>query len=172
MIFLPSYETSGSEASPLPCVKRAVMLCSGALGEDFSETTQALELATEPLPGSLGGAHYDLEQVFERVNVAYFAGQLPRPRLAWSSTFARRLLGYYQHASDRLTVSRVLDDPRVPPEAIDLVMYHELLHKWLGVQAVNGRHYAHTEAFHAAERKFHTYHRARAFLDKLGSSDV
>ncbi len=35
-IFLPSYETSGSDASPVPCVNCAVMLCSGALGEDFS----------------------------------------------------------------------------------------------------------------------------------------
>jgi hypothetical protein len=138
-----------------------------ALGADFAETTQALELATEPPPGSMGGAHYDLEQVFERVNVAYFAGQLPRPRLAWSSTTARRLLGYYQHASDRLTISRVLDNPRVPPAAIDLVMYHELLHKRLGVQAINGRHYAHTEAFHAAEKKFRAYDEAKEFLDQM-----
>ena len=140
-----------------------------SLGADFGETTQALELATEPPPGGLRGAHYDLEQVFERVNAAYFAGQLPRPRLAWSSTIARRLLGYYQHASDRLTISRVLDDPRVPPDAIDLVMYHELLHKRLGLQTVNGRHYAHTEAFHAAERRFHAYREAKAFLDRLGN---
>ena len=35
-IFLPSYETSGSDTSPLPCVKCAVTLCSGALGDDFS----------------------------------------------------------------------------------------------------------------------------------------
>ena len=139
-----------------------------ALGADFAETTQALELATEPPPGSLGGAHYDLEQVFARVNAAYFGGQLPRPRLAWSSTIARRLLGFYQHASDRLTLSRVLDDPRVPLAAIDLVMYHELLHKQLGVQVVNGRHYAHTDAYHAAERQFQGYQAAKEFLDRLG----
>ncbi len=35
-IFLPSQETSGVAASPLPSVNCAVMLCSGALGEDFS----------------------------------------------------------------------------------------------------------------------------------------
>ena len=139
-----------------------------ALGADFAETTQALELATEPPPSSLGGAHYNLEQVFERVNQACFDGQVARPRLAWSSTIARRLLGFYQQASDRLTLSRVLDDPRVPPEAIELVMYHELLHKQLGVQMVNGRHYAHTEAFHAAERQFPNYARAKAFLDQMG----
>jgi hypothetical protein len=35
-IFLPSYETSGSDTSPLPCVIDEVMLNSRALGEDFS----------------------------------------------------------------------------------------------------------------------------------------
>src|SRR5471032_1647978 len=35
-IFLPSHDTSGVDASPWPSVNCAVMLCSGALGDDFS----------------------------------------------------------------------------------------------------------------------------------------
>ena len=51
-IFLPSYDTSGSEASPTPCVKRAVMLCSGALAEDFSRTIRSPPAANgAPLVG-------------------------------------------------------------------------------------------------------------------------
>jgi hypothetical protein len=142
-----------------------------ALGADFAETTQSLELVTEPPPGSLRGAHYDLDLVFARVNAAYFANQLPRPRLTWSSTIGRRLLGYYQHASDRLMISRVLDDRRVPASVIDLVMYHELLHKRLGVQVINGRHCAHTEAFHAAERQFNGYVAAKEFLDRWSAAN-
>ena len=46
-IFLPSYDTSGSDASPLPCVMLAVRLCSGALGEDFSRMIRSP-------PGALG----------------------------------------------------------------------------------------------------------------------
>ena len=68
------------------------------------------------------------------------AGRLARPRLAWSATVARRLLGFYQPSADRLVISRALDAPGVPACAIELVMYHELLHKHLGVQLVNGRH--------------------------------
>jgi hypothetical protein len=138
-----------------------------ALSDDFAETTQSLELATEPPPGGLHSAHHDLEQVFARVNAAYFAGRLPRPRLAWSSTIARRLLGYYQSSTDRLMISRILDHPRVPAAAIDLVMYHELLHKHLGVQVIDGRHYAHTEAFRQAERQFRGFEAAQAFLKHL-----
>jgi hypothetical protein len=138
-----------------------------ALGEDFSETTQALELATEPLPGGLRGAHYDLERVFETVNAAYFGGGLARPRLTWSSAVARRRLGYYQPSSDRLVVSRALDAPGVPACAIELVMYHELLHKNLGMQVVNGRQAAHTEQFRQAERQFREFQTAEAFLKNL-----
>jgi hypothetical protein len=140
-----------------------------AAGSEFAEATMALELATEPPPGSLRGRHYDLDQVFERVNAAYFGGRLARPRLVWSSTITGRLLGYYQRSTDRLMLSLALDDARVPASAIDLVMYHELLHKHLGVQVVNGRHYAHTEAFRRAERQFREYAEAKAFLDQLGA---
>jgi hypothetical protein len=35
-IFLPSYDTSGSETSPVPWVMAAVTLNSRALGDDFS----------------------------------------------------------------------------------------------------------------------------------------
>ena len=65
-------------------------------------------------------------------------------------------------------ISLALDDARVPVSAIDLVMYHELLHKHLGVQVINGRHYAHTEAFRRAERQFRQYAEAQAFLAQLG----
>ena len=139
-----------------------------AAGPEFAEATMALELTTEPPPGSLRGRHYDLDEVFARVNAAYFDGRLGRPRLVWSRTITGRLLGYYQHSTDRLMLSLALDDARVPRSAIDLVMYHELLHKHLGVQVINGRHYAHTEAFRRAERQFREYAEAKAFLDQLG----
>ena len=40
-IFLPSYDTSGSEASPLPWVNWAVRLCSIALADDFSRSIRS-----------------------------------------------------------------------------------------------------------------------------------
>lgn len=139
-----------------------------AAGPEFAEATMALELTTEPPPGSRRGRHYDLDEVFQRVNAGYFEGRLARPRLAWSRTITGRLLGYYQRSTDRLMLSLTLDDARVPPSAIELVMYHELLHKHLGVAVVNGRHYAHTDAFRRAERQFRQYAEAKAFLDQVG----
>jgi hypothetical protein len=46
-IFLPSYDTSGSDTSPLPCVIAAVTLISRALAEDFSRMIRSP-------PGALG----------------------------------------------------------------------------------------------------------------------
>ena len=40
-IFLPSYDTSGSDTSPLPWVMGAVTLNSRALGDDFSRTIRS-----------------------------------------------------------------------------------------------------------------------------------
>jgi hypothetical protein len=140
-----------------------------ANSDDYAETVVALELLTEPPPGSLRGRHYDLDQVFDAVNARYFSGGLARPRLTWSRTITGRLLGYYQRSGDRLMISQALDDPAVPRPVIDLVMYHELLHKHLGVQVVNGRHYAHTEAFRRAERQFEGYAEAQQFLEHYGS---
>jgi len=140
-----------------------------ANSDDYAETLVALELLTEPPPGSLRGWHYDLDQVFDAVNARYFGGALARPRLTWSRTITGRLLGYYQRSSDRLMISQALDDAGVPRAVIELVMYHELLHKHLGVQVVNGRHYAHTEAFRQAERQFAGYAEAQKFLERFGA---
>ncbi len=140
-----------------------------ANSDDYAETVAALELLTAPPPGALRGRHYDLEEVFDAVNTRYFGGGLARPRLTWSRTITGRLLGYYQRSGDRLMISQALDDPGVPRAVIDFVMYHELLHKHLGVQVVNGRHYAHTEAFRQAERHFDGYAEAQQFLERFGS---
>jgi hypothetical protein len=140
-----------------------------ANSDDYAETIAALEVLTEPPPGGLRGRHYDLDQVFDAVNARYFGGGLARPRLTWSRTITGRLLGYYQRSGDRLMISQALDDPQVPRAVMELVMYHELLHKHLGVQVVNGRHYAHTEAFRQAERQFEGFAAAQQFLERFGS---
>jgi hypothetical protein len=132
--------------------------------------TSALEVLAAPSQDSLRGRRYDLAQVFDRVNAAYFAGGMPRPKLSWSKALTARKMGHYQFASNTVVISLTLDDPRVPEYVIDLVMYHELLHKQMGARMVNGRRYAHTDAFRQAEWRFEHYAQAKAFLDRLNSA--
>jgi hypothetical protein len=130
----------------------------------------ALELAAGAAPDPLGarGTHRDLAEVFERVNRGCFGGRLGPPRLVWSRRHTGRKLGHYQPLTDTVMLSLNLDDARVPDVAVDFVMYHELLHRELGAQIVNGRHIVHGPAFRRAERRFPGYEAAQAFLGGAG----
>ena len=139
-----------------------------ASSEEFPEYVLALEATTLFSETSIRGRHYRLSEIFQRVNAQYFDGQLPQPHLAWNKTITHRKMGHYQPASDTILISLTLDNPSIPAYTIEFVMYHEMLHKKLGIQTVNGRRYAHTSAFRAAERQFEHYAEARAFLDQLG----
>ncbi len=64
-------------------------------------------------------------------------------------------------------ISRTLDYADVPAFVIDFVMYHELLHKKLGVAWRNGRRAVHTPAFRREENRFEQYTAAEAALAAL-----
>jgi hypothetical protein len=115
------------------------------------------------------GVHHDLDASFDRVNKEYFHGAMPRPHLVWSRTFATRKFGHYEPAHDTIMVSMVLDRETVPEYAVDLIVYHELLHKQLGLTWKNNRLAAHTPELKKRERAFRQYEQAKAVLRKLAS---
>jgi hypothetical protein len=51
-------------------------------------------------------------------------------------------------------------------------MYHEMLHKKIGLKEVNGRRYAHTQAFRNAEKKFAAYQQAEDFIKKMNQMNL
>ncbi len=134
--------------------------------EEFCEIITALEINEQDNSFQTRGRCYDLETVFARVNAQYFNGQMAHPRLTWNQTLTLRKLGHYHFSTDTVMLSITLDDPRIPPEVIDFVMYHELLHKELGIKTVNGRRYAHTSEFRAAEQRFQHYATVEKFLSR------
>lgn len=138
-----------------------------AASEPFADVTTDIEMTTAELSTATQGQHYDLAEVFARVNDAYFDGQLDRPRLAWNKTLTERKMGHYNTHTDTLMLSITLDAVPVPRYVIDYVMYHELLHKQLGVSVVNGRRYAHTPEFRAAEQAFVRHEEAEAYLAQM-----
>jgi len=120
-------------------------------------------------PASPGGTHHDLAAAFDRVNAAYFAGRLTAPRLVWGRTFTMRKFGHYDHVHDTVMVSGSLDAADVPVSAVEFIVYHELLHRELGLRWQNGRRAAHTPEFRRAEKRFPAYEQAQAVLRKLAS---
>jgi hypothetical protein len=137
-----------------------------------SEPYQRIASALELLGGVVAqtrGMRHDLASSFDRVNGAYFNGSMSRPRLVWSRTFAARKFGHYDHAHDTVMVNMVLDRSTVPESAVDFIVYHELLHKRLGIVWQSNRMAAHTPEFRAKERQFRQYDEAKAVLRKLAS---
>ncbi len=134
---------------------------------------QAVQAEIEALGGIVEqtrGMHRDLATVFEEVNRQYFDGAMSRPRLTWSALLTRRKFGHYDLVHDTVMISRTLDDTKVPQFVIDFIMYHELLHKKLGVRWQRGKLMAHTPEFRREERRFFRYAEAEAHLKRLATS--
>ena len=113
------------------------------------------------------GHHYDLDEVFESLNLRFFHGLLGRPTLTWSAHHARRMLGHYDAAHNTIMVSRVFDRPDTPRCAIEYLLYHEMLHLKHPVRVKAGRRCVHSKAFQDEERLFPELEQAKAYLKRL-----
>lgn len=112
------------------------------------------------------GTAYDLDAVFNILNLQYFSGKLPKPTLTWSSRKTYRVLGHYDAAHDTIVISRSLDSPDVPRFVVEHVVFHEMLHVAHPTKHVNGRRYNHTAAFKKDERKFEFYTKAERWIER------
>lgn len=113
------------------------------------------------------GRFYDLDEVFEALNVRFFHGLLGRPTLTWSEHHARRMLGHYDAAHNTIVVSRVFDRADTPRCAIEYLLYHEMLHLKHPVRVKAGRRCVHPKAFQEEERLFPELDQAKAYLRLL-----
>ena len=113
------------------------------------------------------GDYYDLDEVFETLNIRFFHGLMGRPLLTWSEHRARRLLGHYDSAHNTIMVSRVFDRKNTPRYAIEYLMYHEMLHLKHPVKVRGGRRCVHPREFQAEEKLFPELEQAKAYLKQL-----
>jgi hypothetical protein len=116
---------------------------------------------------SAQGQIYDLDEVFDAVNLRFFHGLLGRPTLTWSAHVARRMLGHYDAAHNTIVVSRVFDRAETPRYAIEYLLYHEMLHLKHPVRVRAGRRCVHSREFQAEERLFPELEQARQYLKRL-----
>jgi hypothetical protein len=113
------------------------------------------------------GRFYDLDSIFEDLNSRFFHGLLARPRMSWSPTGTRRILGHYDPAHNAIIVSRVFDHFAVPHFAVEYIVYHEMLHLKHPVKLRGSRRCVHSAEFHAEEKLFPQFAEANAFLKRL-----
>ena len=113
------------------------------------------------------GIVYDLEHIFDQLNVRFFHGLLARPRMTWSQVRSRRSLAHYDPAHNAIVVSKIFDHSRVPRYAVDYIVYHEMLHLKHPVKLRGTRRCVHGPEFQAEERLFPELEKAKAFLKQM-----
>lgn len=117
--------------------------------------------------GSSKGRVYDLEAIFEDLNKRFFYGLMGRPRMSWSPTKTRRILGHYDPAHNAIIISRIFDHPAIPRYAVEYIVYHEMLHLKHPVRLRGSRRCVHSAEFQAEEKLFSEWERAEQFLRKM-----
>jgi len=113
------------------------------------------------------GRVYDLDAIFEEINMRFFGGLMARPRMSWSQGRARNLLGHYDPAHNAIVVSRIFDHPAIPRYAVEYIVYHEMLHLRHPVKLNGSRRCVHSTEFRAEEKLFPQLEAAQRFLRRL-----
>jgi SprT-like family protein len=113
------------------------------------------------------GQHHDLDTIFDQLSEKYFQGLLGKPRLGWSRTASRSLLGHYDPSHNAIIISRIFDNAKAPKLALEYVMFHEMLHLRYPVEHQRSRRRVHTREFLAAERAFERLPEAKELLKGL-----
>lgn len=91
-----------------------------------------------------------LEESFNRVNEEYFNGLMEMPSLVFGKK-SKTNFATYDYQTDTIRFTTLLEKDE---EALDYVMYHELLHKKLKFYNKNGKNFHHTAEFRRLEKQF------------------
>jgi predicted metal-dependent hydrolase len=116
---------------------------------------------------SARGYVYDLDAIFEELNTRFFHRLMARPRMSWSQTKTRRILGHYDPAHNAIIISRIFDHFAVPAYVLEYVVYHEMLHLKHPVRLRGSRRCVHSAEFQAEEKLFPRAAEAEGFLKRL-----
>jgi hypothetical protein len=113
------------------------------------------------------GITYDLNEIFEKMNINFFAGLMGKPQLGWSRGASRHLLGHFDPSHNAIIISRIFDNPAVPRVALEYVMFHEMLHLRYPVDHSGSRRRVHTKEFRQAEKEFPRLKEAKEILRRI-----
>jgi len=113
------------------------------------------------------GNCYDIEELFEQLNAAYFHGLMAQPLLGWSRKASRVMLGHYDPSHNAIILSKLLDSTKIPQVAVEYVLFHEMLHLRYPVEHRGARRCVHTREFKDAEKQFGSLKAAKEILKTI-----
>jgi SprT-like family len=113
------------------------------------------------------GSNYNLQDIFDRINMEYFGGRLTC-LITWGAKSTKRFvkkrtLGSYSRHANTIRINPILDRTSAPRYVLEFIVYHEMLHAELGIERKNGRRTVHSKEFRRRERLFSHYHKAMSW---------
>ncbi len=128
--------------------------------------SRRLQRGRKQIVESPGKYHY-LRDIYADLNRSFFNGQVDIRRVGWGARRSWSRLGHYDPVHHTITISPVLDSPKVPRLVVAYLLYHEMLHTLFDRDVTGVRKRHHTAEFYATERAFPDYRAARKFLDRF-----
>jgi len=122
---------------------------------------RAMRLITE-------GEHFSLHHCYMKLNELFFNGTLDC-KITWGIRRRRpgRIrvrLGSYCPKYKIIRINPVLDRASVPLYVLESIVYHEMVHHFLGMQNKNGRILSHHRAFRELEQSFPSWGKATVWI--------
>jgi predicted metal-dependent hydrolase len=114
------------------------------------------------------GKYYSLREIYQELNGEYFNSQIEIRRIGWGLRKSKERLGHYDPVHHSITLSPLLDTPRVPKYVVRYIVYHEMLHAIFEGIPSSGYRRHHPAEFRRAERSYPDYASAKKFLREHG----
>ena len=110
------------------------------------------------------GELYCLQTIYDSLNSEYFDGAVSAA-ITWGKSNSKkrvrmRTMGSYNARTSVIRINPLLDKKTVPAYFVEFVVYHEMLHAYLGIKTRNGRRSIHSGDFRLYEKKFRHYAKA------------
>jgi hypothetical protein len=110
------------------------------------------------------GEHYCLQTIYDSLNGEYFDGAVSSA-ITWGKSNSKkrvrmRTMGSYNAVTGTIRINPLLDKKTVPAYFLQFIVYHEMLHAYLGIKTRNGRRSIHSREFRLQEKKFRHYAKA------------
>lgn len=157
-------------AGPEICLEVAKLIkngrCKRQVLSSFIRANNHLVRHKSPAKATLRaiGQHFCLQTVYDSLNSEYFGGALSAS-ITWGRGSLQkrvnmRTMGSYNACANMIRINPLLDKKTVPAYFLEFVVYHEMLHAYLGVKTRNGRRSIHPREFRLYEKKFRHYGKA------------
>lgn len=139
---------------------------AGAILDEYIRA-QKERIRNEPsasLPLNARGRHFDLKEMFDRLNQRHFEGKI-QATIGWGRMAQKRRrrsirMGVYEHRRKEIRIHPALDKAFVPAYFVEFIVFHEMLHQVFpteGHDGFDGRKVHHSAEFRAREKTFPHY---------------